>query len=150
MPVVRGNYDSGQDYRLDYGELNFSFNQRDFFERVENAARMIGLVDGHLTDPELDDLVELVTEGYPPEHSRSDLGEHLHKCWAQILLVNPGPIHWIRRLLFRSAWCDQRVIEGELDIKYVDGKHAYTDPRRNGEIISFAEHPTYADLVYKP
>ena len=34
----RGNYDSGQDYVLEYGELRFTFNERDFSERVEQAA----------------------------------------------------------------------------------------------------------------
>ena len=37
--IRRGNYDSGQDYVLEYGELRFTFNERDFSERVEQAAR---------------------------------------------------------------------------------------------------------------
>ena len=36
-PMRRGNYDSGQDYVLEYGELRFTFNERDFSERVEQA-----------------------------------------------------------------------------------------------------------------
>ena len=35
----RGNYESGSDYVLEYGELRFTFNERDFTERVEQAAR---------------------------------------------------------------------------------------------------------------
>ena len=35
----RGNYDSGEDFVLEYGELRFTFNERDFSERVEQAAR---------------------------------------------------------------------------------------------------------------
>ena len=31
----RGNYESGADYVLEYGELRFTFNERDFTERVE-------------------------------------------------------------------------------------------------------------------
>ena len=31
----RGNYESGSDYVLEYGELRFTFNERDFTERVE-------------------------------------------------------------------------------------------------------------------
>ena len=38
-PTRRGNYDSGQDYVLEYGDLRFTFNERDFSERVEQAAR---------------------------------------------------------------------------------------------------------------
>ena len=33
----RGNYESGSDYVLEYGELRFTFNERDFTERVEQA-----------------------------------------------------------------------------------------------------------------
>ena len=29
-------------------------------------------------------------------------------------------MHWLRRLIFRSAWLDQRVKEGELDIRFDD------------------------------
>ena len=42
--IRRGNYDSGQDYVLEYGELRFTFNERDFSERVEQAARKLGFV----------------------------------------------------------------------------------------------------------
>jgi len=45
----RGNYDSGQDYVLEYGELRFTFNERDFGERCEQAARKVGFVSGQLT-----------------------------------------------------------------------------------------------------
>ena len=41
--IRRGNYDSGQDYVLEYGELRFTFNERDFSERVEQSARKLGL-----------------------------------------------------------------------------------------------------------
>ena len=34
----RGNYESGSDYVLEYGELRFSFNEHDFSQRVEQAA----------------------------------------------------------------------------------------------------------------
>ena len=47
-PTRRGNYDSGQDYVLEYGELRFTFNERDFSERVEQAAHKLGFVAGRL------------------------------------------------------------------------------------------------------
>src|SRR5688500_14934661 len=34
----RGNYESGSDYVLEYGELRFAFNEEDFAQRVEQAA----------------------------------------------------------------------------------------------------------------
>ena len=42
----RGNYESGSDYVLEYGELRFTFNERDFTERVEQAAIKLGFVRG--------------------------------------------------------------------------------------------------------
>ena len=50
MPAVqdettrRGNYESGADYVLEYGELRFSFNERDFAQRVEQAAVKLDFV----------------------------------------------------------------------------------------------------------
>ena len=47
----------------------------------------------------------------------SGLGEHVNDCWPE--LVGPADrslVHWLRRLVFRSAWLDQRVKEGELDV----------------------------------
>ena len=56
----RGNYDSGQDYVLEYGELRFTFNERDFSERVEQAALKLGFVGGRLDAP-TDDLGDHVS-----------------------------------------------------------------------------------------
>ena len=41
----RGNYDSGSDYVLEYGEFRFSFNENDFAQRVEQAAVKLDFVD---------------------------------------------------------------------------------------------------------
>src|SRR5215212_2105005 len=59
----RGNYDSGDDFVLEYGELRFTFNERDFGERCEQAALKLGFVGGRLDDPELEDLVNLAVNG---------------------------------------------------------------------------------------
>ena len=40
----RGNYESGSDYVLEYGELRFAFNEEDFGQRVEQAAVKLGFV----------------------------------------------------------------------------------------------------------
>ena len=42
----RGNYSSGDDFVLEYGELRFTFNERDFRERCEQAAGKLGFLDG--------------------------------------------------------------------------------------------------------
>src|SRR5690349_24820315 len=114
--IRRGNYDSGQDYVLEYGELRFTFNERDFSERVEQSARKLGFVGGRLGGNELEDLVNLTVNGEVQDPA-SALGEHVNDCWPE--LVGPAErslVHWLRRLVFRSAWLDQRVKEGELGV----------------------------------
>jgi hypothetical protein len=73
--IRRGNYDSGQDYVLEYGELRFTFNERDFAERVEQAGRKLGFVRGRLRETELEDLVNLTVNGEVADPA-SALGEH--------------------------------------------------------------------------
>ncbi len=112
----RGNYDSGSDYVLEYGELRFSFNEEDFSQRVEQAAVKLDFVEVGLAGEELQDLLELAVNGEIADPT-SSLGEHINEHWTE--LVGPASrslVHWIRRLVFRGAWLDQRVKEGELDI----------------------------------
>src|SRR4029453_9815775 len=74
---TRGNYDSGEDFVLEYGELRFTFNERDFAERCEQAARKLGFVGGTLDEGELEDLVNLAVNGEVQEPA-SSLGEHVN------------------------------------------------------------------------
>ena len=148
----RGNYDSGQDFVLEYGELRFTFNERDFGERCEQAALKVGFVDGRLNEPELEDLVNLVVNGEVHDPA-SALGEHVNDCWPD--LVGPADrslVHWLRRLVFRSAWLDQRVKEGELDVAYESDTQtfAYTQPARDGEPIELAPEPSWDRVAYVP
>src|SRR3954453_10909612 len=95
----RGNYDPGQDYVLEYGELRFTFNEDDFSERVEQAARKLGFVAGELDGTELEDLVNLTVNGEVQDPA-SALGEHVNDCWPE--LVGPADrslVHWLRRLV---------------------------------------------------
>ena len=148
----RGNYDSGQDFVLEYGELRFTFNERDFGERCEQAALKLGFVDGRLKESELEDLVNLVVNGEVHDPA-SALGEHVNDCWPD--LVGPAErslVHWLRRLVFRSAWLDQRVKEGELDVAYSESNQtfAYIQPERNGEPIELAPEPSWNRVAYVP
>jgi hypothetical protein len=148
----RGNYDSGQDFVLEYGELRFTFNERDFGERCEQAALKVGFVDGRLDTSELEDLVNLVVNGEVLDPA-SALGEHVNDCWPD--LVGPAErslVHWLRRLVFRSAWLDQRVKEGELDVAYQDATQtfAYIQPDRDGEAIELAPEPSWDRVAYVP
>src|SRR5947208_3947941 len=97
----RGNYESGSDYVLEYGELRFTFNERDFTERVEQAAMKLGFVEGQLEEGEREDLVNLAVNGHV-ENPTSALGDHVNDSWHQL----DGPserslVHWLRRLVFR-------------------------------------------------
>ena len=148
----RGNYDSGQDFVLEYGELRFTFNERDFGERCEQAALKVGFVDGRLNAAELEDLVNLVVNGEVHDPA-SALGEHVNDCWPD--LVGPAErslVHWLRRLVFRSAWLDQRVKEGELDVAYEPDTQtfAYIQPERDGEPIELAPEPSWDRVAYVP
>jgi hypothetical protein len=148
----RGNYDSGEDFVLEYGELRFTFNERDFQERCEQAAMKLGFVGDRLGDAELEDLVNLAVNGEIPDPT-SALGEHVNDCWPE--LVGPADrslVHWLRRLVFRSAWLDQRVKEGELDVAFdVETQtFAYIQPERDGEPIELAPEPSWGRVAYVP
>jgi len=148
----RGNYDSGEDFVLEYGELRFTFNERDFQERCEQAAMKLGFVGGRLGEPELEDLVNLAVNGEIHEPS-SQLGEHVNDCWPE--LVGPADrslVHWLRRLVFRSAWLDQRVIEGELELCFDSHTLSfhYVQPDRDGEPIELAPEPSWGRVAYVP
>jgi hypothetical protein len=146
----RGNYSSGQDFVLEYGELRFTFNERDFRERCEQAARKLGFIDHGVQEDEAEDLINLVVNGEVAEPA-SALGEHVNDCWPQ--LVGPSErslVHWLRRLIFRSAWLDQRVKEGELDICFDEDRHGfvYVQPDRGGEPIELAPEPSWTRVAY--
>jgi hypothetical protein len=156
MSSRRGNYDSGEDFVLEYGELRFTFNEEDFSERCEQAALKLGFVGGRLGEEELEDLVNLAVNGEISDPA-SALGEHVNDCWPE--LVGPAErslVHWLRRLVFRGAWLDQRVNEGELDVLFHDesGGFAYVQPadRRSaagGEPIELAPEPSWGRVAYR-
>jgi hypothetical protein len=148
----RGNYESGSDYVLEYGELRFSFNEQDFAQRVEQAAVKLEFVNPGLGNEELHDLLELAVNGEIRE-SASTLGEHVNANWSE--LVGPSDrslVHWIRRLVFRSAWLDQRVKEGELDVVFDEETQGfgYVQPDRSSEPIELSREPSWRRLAYKP
>src|SRR5947207_3355349 len=95
----RGNYESGSDYVLEYGELRFTFNERDFTERVEQAAVKLGFVPGPLEGAEREDLVNLAVNGEVIEPA-SALGEHINARWGELAgTAERSLVHWLRRLV---------------------------------------------------
>jgi hypothetical protein len=148
----RANYSSGDDFVLEYGELRFTFNERDFRERCEQAARRLGFLCGRIEDHEAEDLINLVVNGEVTDPA-SGLGEHVNDCWPE--LVGPSErslVHWLRRLIFRSAWLDQRVKEGELDISFDEDANSflYIQPDRGGEPVELAPEPSWNRVAYFP
>jgi len=147
----RGNYESGADYVLEYGELRFTYNERDFTERVEQAAVKLGFVGGELGPDEREDLVNLAVNGEVID-AHSTLGEHIVECWRDL----HGPsdrslVHWLRRLVFRGAWLDQRVMEGELEIVFDGENHTfgYAQPDRGYEPIELSPEPSWERVAYR-
>jgi hypothetical protein len=147
----RGNYESGSDYVLEYGELRFTFNERDFTERVEQAAAKLGFVDGQLGDDEREDLVNLAVNGHV-DNPTSALGDHVNCSWREL----DGPserslVHWLRRLVFRGAWLDQRVKEGELEVLFDEPTQTfgYAQPDRNYELIELSPEPSWRRVAYR-
>ena len=146
----RGNYDSGDDFVLEYGELRFTFNERDFSERVEQSARKLGFLRARLESTELEDLVNLTVNGEIQDPA-SALGEHVNDCWPE--LVGPAErslVHWLRRLVFRGAWLDQRVKEGELDVVFDEATHTfgYAQLERDREPIELSPEPNWRRVAY--
>lgn len=147
----RGNYESGTDYVLEYGELRFSFNEEDFAQRVEQAAVKLGFVEQGLDREELDDLLTLAVSGEIAE-PYSRLGEHINERWSELVgSSNRSLVHWIRRLVFRGAWLDQRVKEGELDVVFDERTQGfgYVQPERSGEVIELSKEPSWKGVAYR-
>jgi hypothetical protein len=61
-------------------------------------------------------------------------------------------VHWLRRLVFRSAWLDQRVKEGELDVVFDDMTQSfgYVQPERDREPIELSPEPNWGRVAYQP
>jgi hypothetical protein len=135
----RGNYESGSDYVLEYGELRFAFNEGDFGQRVEQAAVKLGFVDQGLSQEELDDLLDLAVSGEIAEPS------------SRVGPANRSLVHWLRRLVFRGAWLDQRVKEGELDVVFDERNQTfgYVQPDRSSELIELSKEPSWRRIAYR-
>lgn len=159
----RGDYNSGTDYLLEYGDMSYSFNEDDFLERCEQAARMLDLVHRELTAEERADLAATVVNGEPPTLPESELGFHLHVHWRYTLdpeddLLGGPPadgeerprfVSWMRRLIFRGAWVDQRIVEGELEPRVSQGAaFEYVEARPGGRPLEFTPPASFAAAIY--
>ena len=62
--------------------------------------------------------MELTAHGRIDE-PRSGLGDYLVRHWERLALVNDESlVYWLRKLIFRGAWLDQRVKESLLEVDW--------------------------------
>ena len=156
--VSESNYTSGDDFVVEFLGYRFSFNGLDFEQRVNAAAVRLGLIEpGELGDEETADLVELTAHGRIDE-PRSGLGEYLVRHWERLALVNDESlVYWLRKLIFRGAWLDQRVKENLLEVDWDDttAEFGYRDPdggprtarARPGALVARAPVPALARRI---
>ena len=130
----------------------FGFAGQDFQQRVTAAAVKLGLLGGNeLDDDETADLVELV-ERDAIEEPRSTLGRYLVRHWDDISLVDgESLVYWLKKLVFRGAWLDQRVKEGKLEVEFdeTDADFAYHDPAGGRALLELLPTPSWHDLQYR-
>ena len=147
------NYNSGDDYVVEFLGYRFSFNAYDFEQRVTAAAVKLGLLAGNeLDDDETADLVELV-ERDAIEEPRSALGRYLVRRWDEVSLVDgESLVYWLKKLVFRGAWLDHRVKEGKLEVGWDDdaAEFSYHDPHGGRALLELLPTPSWRDVQYRP
>jgi hypothetical protein len=150
--VPEPSYSSGDDYVVEFLGYRFSFNGFDFEQRVTAAAVKLGLVEGNdLDEEETADLVELTADGRIAE-PRSGLGLYLVRHWDHLALVNgESLVYWLRKLVFRGAWLDQRVKDGLLEVTWEDqaAEFAYVDPHGGRALLEVAPVPSWHALQFR-
>jgi hypothetical protein len=146
------NYESGDDYVVEFLGYRFSFNALDFEQRVNAAAVKLGLVDdGELDPSEIGDLVELASEGRI-EEPRSGLGEYVTRNWERLsLLGEESLVYWLRKLVFRGSWLDQRVKQDLLEVEWDEdcSEFAYRDPHGDRALLELAPVPSWHEVMFR-
>jgi hypothetical protein len=150
--VADSNYVSGDDFVVEFLGYRFSFNAVDFEQRVNAAAVRLGLIQpGELDGDETADLVELTAHGVIAE-PQSALGEYLVRHWERVALVrNESLVYWLRKLIFRGAWLDQRVKEDLLEVTWDEesSDFGYRDPRGGRALLELAPVPSWHELQFR-
>ncbi|HEY7732938.1 MAG TPA: hypothetical protein VH950_18820 [Gaiellaceae bacterium] len=146
------NYESGDDFVVEFLGYRFGFSQRDFEERVTAAAVRLRLIASNdLDDDEISDLVELAADGRIAD-ARSGLGTYLVRHWERVALVDgESLVYWLRKLVFRGAWLDHRVKEGLLEVAWDDetGDFGYAEQRGGRALLELAPVPSWQELQFR-
>jgi hypothetical protein len=145
------NYRSGEDYILEFRSFRYGFNSTDFKQRVELASVELDLVSpGCLDDDECTDLVQLVASGQL-DYPVSQLGEYVVERGEEVLRHNGEClIYWLRELVFRGAWLDQRLLEDQLDVVFDEerGSFVYYPRGHRSREIGPPPHPSWRSVAY--
>jgi hypothetical protein len=145
------NYASGEDYILEFRSFRYGFNSVDFAQRAEMAALELGLVEpGALRNDECADLVQLVSGGRI-EFPVSPLGEYLLQRGEDVLTLHgESLVYWLRELVFRSAWLDLRLMEGQLEVAFDEesGDYVYFPAGHRTRRIGPPPHPSWREVAY--
>ena len=150
--ATEANYESGEDYVVEFDRFRFGFNSSDFEERVTAAAVKLGLVaDNELDEDETADLVELV-ERDGIDEARSGLGRYLVRHWERVSLVGgESLVYWLKKLVFRGAWLDHRVKAGKLEVGFDEesAEFSYHDPHGGRALLELLPTPSWHELQYR-
>jgi hypothetical protein len=151
--VDEANYWSGDEVVLEFVDHRYGFSRDDFRERCTSAAVRLALVRAeHVDERAADDLVDLVATGSLHE-PRSGLGRYLVSRWESVGTRNgQSLVYWLRKLVFRSAWLDQRLKLGMLDVSFDDGSKdfRYHLPSSEPPLVDLARHPSWRPVRYVP
>lgn len=145
------NYSSGEDYILEFRSFRYGFNSLDFSQRIEMAAVELGLVEpGLLHRDECADLVQLVAGG-SIEFAVSPLGEYLLSHTEDVLTYHGEClVYWLRELVFRNAWLDLRLMEGQLEVAFDEETctFVYFPAGHRSRQIGPPPHPSWHEVAY--
>ncbi len=150
--MAEERYASGNDFVVEFHEHSFGFSRVDFEERATAAAVRLGLVRSNELDAdEVADLVALVAEG-AVDDPRSGLGRYVQRHWERLSTVGgESLVYWLRKLVFRGAWLDQRVKQGLLEVAWDEstGDFGYRDPKGGRALLELAPVPSWHDVQYR-
>lgn len=146
------NYQSGEDYVLEFRSFRYGFNSLDFAQRVRQAALQLELlVDGYTDDDGLTDLVKLVATG-SIGLPLSDLGDYIVNMGDDVLNRHgESLVFWLRELLFRGAWLDMQVLENQIEVAFDDERldFVYYPLGHRSREIGLPPHPSWRDVAFR-
>jgi hypothetical protein len=144
-------YRSGDDVVLEFVHHRYAFSADDFRERVSAAAVRLGLVEAAELDAESEaDLAEIAASGSLGA-PRSSLGRYLVAGWEQIAWhEGHSLVYWLRKLVFRGAWLDERVKRGLLDVTFdeASGDFRFQLPNAERPLVEVAGYPSWRPVRY--